>query len=104
MQKCGVDILINAPQKNWSSSPCCGLVILSSEARKRINDTRSTSFAEDLKKWLQIMETYEQGGHAYHATMPTDALRTLREVMRETETYGFAKVKDEQFQLGNAVR
>ena len=104
MQTCGVDILISAPQKNWSSSPCCGLVMLSSEARKRIDDTTSTSFAADLKKWLQIMETYEQGGHAYHATMPTDALRALRDVMRETEAYGFAKVKDEQYELGQTVR
>lgn len=104
MQKCGVDVLISAPQKNWSGSPCCGLVMLSTEARTRIEDTTSTSFAADLKKWLQIMETYEQGGHAYHATMPTDALRSLRKVMHETEAYGFAKVKEEQFELGQRVR
>ena len=104
MQNCGVDILISAPQKNWSGSPCCGLVMLSTEARKRIDDTTSTSFAADLKKWLQIMETYEQGGHAYHATMPTDALRSLLVVMQETENDGLTKVKEEQFKLGNAVR
>ena len=104
MQKCGIDILISAPQKNWSGSPCCALVMLSTEARARIEDTTSTSFAADLKKWLQIMETYEQGGHAYHATMPTDALRSLRKVMHETEAYGFAKVKEEQFELGQRVR
>jgi len=104
MQKCGVDILISAPQKDWSGSPCCGLVMLSPEARARIEDTTSTSFAADLKKWLQIMEAYEQGGHAYHATMPTDALRSLRDVMRETEAYGFTKVRDEQLELGHAVR
>lgn len=104
MQKCGVDILISAPQKNMSGSPCCGLVMLNAEARVRINDTTSTSFAADLKKWLQIMETYEQGGHAYHATMPTDALRALRQVMQETEAYGFAKVKADQLELGQKVR
>ena len=104
MQKCGIDILISAPQKNWSGSPCCGLVMLSTEARARIEDTTSTSFAADLKKWLHIMETYEQGGHAYHATMPTDALRSLRKVMHETEAYGFAKVKEEQIELGQRVR
>ncbi len=104
MQKCGVDILISAPQKDWSGSPCCGLVMLNPEARARIEHTTSTSFAADLKKWLQIMETYEQGGHAYHATMPTDALRSLRDVMFETEAYGFAKIKDEQLELGQAVR
>ena len=104
MQKCGVDILISAPQKNMSGSPCCGLVMLNAEARARIDDTTSTSFAADLKKWLQIMETYEQGGHAYHATMPTDALRALRQVMQETEAYGFAKVKADQLELGQKVR
>ncbi|MCX7085246.1 MAG: aminotransferase class V-fold PLP-dependent enzyme [Methylococcales bacterium] len=104
MQKCGVDILISAPQKNMSGSPCCGLVMLNAEARARIDDTTSTSFAADLKKWLQIMETYEQGGHAYHATMPTDALRALRQVMQETEAYGFAKVKVDQLELGQKVR
>ena len=104
MQQTGVDILISAPQKDWSGSPCCGLVMLSPVARARIEGTTSTSFAADLKKWLQIMEAYEQGGHAYHATLPTDALRSLRDVMRETEAYGFAKVRDEQLELGRSVR
>ena len=104
MQQTGVDILISAPQKDWSGSPCCGLVMLSPAARARIEGTTSTSFAADLKKWLQIMEAYEQGGHAYHATLPTDALRSLRDVMRETEAYGFAKVRDEQLELGRSVR
>lgn len=104
MRRTGVDILISAPQKSWSAPPCCGLVVLSPAARERIESTASTSFAADLKKWLQIMETYEQGGHAYHATLPTDALRALREVMRETETYGFARARDEQLELGRRVR
>jgi aspartate aminotransferase-like enzyme len=78
--------------------------MLSPVARARIEGTTSTSFAADLKKWLQIMEAYEQGGHAYHATLPTDALRSLRDVMRETEAYGFAKVRDEQHELGRSVR
>ena len=103
MQQTGVDILISAPQKDWSGSPCCGLVMLSPAAHARIEGTTSTSFAADLKKWLQIMEAYEQGGHAYHATLPTDALRSLRDVMRETEAYGFAEVRDEQLELGRSV-
>jgi aspartate aminotransferase-like enzyme len=104
MQATGVDVLISAPQKGWSSSPCCAMVMLSERARTAIDATTSTSFAMDLKKWLQIMETYEGGGHAYHATMPTDALTRLREVMHETQAYGFAKVKAEQEDLGRKVR
>ena len=104
MQQTGVDILISAPQKDWSGSPCCGLVMLSPAAHARIEGTTNTSFVAYLKKWLQIMEAYEQGGHAYHATLPTDALRSLRDVMRETEAYGFAKVRDEQHELGRSVR
>jgi len=100
----GVDILISAPQKGWSSSPCCALVMLSERARKRIETTASTSFACDLRKWLQIMETYENGGHAYHATLPTDALTSLRNAMKETESYGFEKVRAEQQKLGDQVR
>ena len=99
-----VDVLISAPQKGWSGSPCCALVALSARARARIDDTVSTSFACDLKKWLQIMETYEGGGHAYHATMPTDALAASRDVMLETEAYGFDKVCREQIELGRRVR
>ncbi|MDT3672796.1 MAG: alanine--glyoxylate aminotransferase family protein [Aromatoleum sp.] len=99
-----VDILISAPQKGWSGSPCCGLVMLGEQARARIDETTSTSFACDLRKWLQIMEAYENGGHAYHATMPTDALAQMRDVMRETEAYGFDKVKAEQIELGQRVR
>ncbi|WP_371322599.1 aminotransferase class V-fold PLP-dependent enzyme [Dechloromonas sp. ZY10] len=99
-----VDVLISAPQKGWSGSPCCALVMLGERAREQIESTTSSSFACDLKKWLQIMESYEQGGHAYHATMPTDALAALRDVMLETEAYGFARVCQEQQELGRQVR
>ena len=104
MQATGVDVLISAPQKGWSSSPCCAMVMLSERARTAIDATTSSSFACDLKKWLNIMETYEKGGHAYHATLPTDALTRLRDVMTETQAYGFAKVKAEQELLGKKVR
>ncbi|KAA0911575.1 aminotransferase class V-fold PLP-dependent enzyme [Pusillimonas sp. ANT_WB101] len=104
MPSVGVDILISAPQKGWSGPACCGLVMLSELARQRIDETVSTSFACDLRKWLQIIEAYEKGGHAYHATLPTDALTALRNVMLETEAYGLEKVKAEQQQLGQRVR
>jgi aspartate aminotransferase-like enzyme len=100
----GVDVLISAPQKGWSGSPCCAMVMLSERARVAIESTQSTSFACDLKKWLNIMEAYEKGGHAYHTTMPTDALTHLREVMMETRAYGFDKVREEQFEIGRQVR
>ncbi len=104
MAATGVDVLVSAPQKGWSSSPCCAMVMLSERARAAIDGTTSTSFSVDLKKWMQLMETYEAGGHAYHATMPTDALTRLAEVMLETEAYGFERVKNEQQQLGTKVR
>ena len=104
MAATGVDVLVSAPQKGWSGSPCCALVMLSELARARIDSTTSTSYACDLRKWLQIMETYEGGAHAYHATMPTDALARVRDVMMETRDYGFDKVRDEQQKLGDSVR
>ena len=104
MKATGVDVLISAPQKGWSGSPCCAMIMLSERARQAIESTQSSSFACDLKKWLQIMEAYESGAHMYHTTMPTDALARLREVMMETQVYGFAKVKQEQQSLGNQVR
>jgi aspartate aminotransferase-like enzyme len=104
MRATGVDVLISAPQKGWSSSPCCAMVMLSERARKAIDATTSTTFAMDLKKWLQIMETYEGGGHAYHTTLPTDALVRLWENMQEAQAYGLAKVRDEQIALGQQVR
>lgn len=104
MQACGVDVLISAPQKGWSGSPCCALVMLNQTALDRIGSTTSTSFACDLAKWLSIMQAYENGGHAYHATMPTDSLRRLDAIMKETAAYGFDKVKAEQQQLGDNVR
>ena len=100
----GVDVLVSAPQKGWSGSPCCAMVMLSERARATIDGTSSTSFACDLKKWLQVMETYEKGGHTYHTTMPTDALVRLREVMLETRAYGFDRVCAEQRELGEQVR
>jgi aspartate aminotransferase-like enzyme len=104
MKATSVDVLISAPQKGWSSSPCCAMIMMSERARSAIDSTTSTSFAADLKKWLQIMETYESGAHAYHTTMPTDALTRLCAVMKETKLYGFAKVRDEQLDLGKKVR
>ncbi len=104
MEACGVDVLISAPQKGWSGSPCSGLVMLSDRALALIETTTSTSFSCDLKKWLQIMQAYENGGHAYHATMPTDALTSFLAVMRETGTYGFEQAHKSQQELGDRVR
>ncbi len=104
MQANGVDVLISAPQKGWSASPCCGLVMLSKAALQTMQGTTSTSFACDLGKWLQIMQAYENGGHAYHATMPTDSLTRFRDTLLETEAYGFAKVAADQVELGRRVR
>lgn len=104
MRATGVDVLISAPQKGWSGSPCCALVALGEEARKRIDSTTSTSFACDLRKWLQIMETYEGGGHAYHATLPTDSLVRVRDAMKETQSDGFEALREAQRQLGERVR
>jgi len=104
MVACGVDILVTAPQKGWSGSPCCAMVMLGERARAAIDATTSTSFAADLKKWLQIMEAYEKGGHAYHATMPTDSLTRMRDIMLETEAVGFDTVRDAQVELGRKAR
>ena len=104
MKSTGVDVLVSAPQKGWSGSPCCAMVMLSERARTAIDSTQSSSFACDLKKWLQIMESYEKGTHSYHTTMPTDALTRLREVMEETMAYGFEKVRQEQIEFGARVR
>lgn len=104
MRATGVDVLISAPQKGWSGSPCCAMVMLSERARQAIDGTQSSSFSCDLKKWMQIAEGYEKGQHAYHTTMPTDALVQLRDVMLETRDYGFEKVRAEQVELGAKVR
>ena len=104
MKATGVDVLISAPQKGWSATPCAGLVMLSDRAVSRMETTTSNSFATDLKKWHQIMQAYEGGGHAYHATMPTDGLKAFRDTMLETQQYGFDKLKEQQWALGDAVR
>jgi aspartate aminotransferase-like enzyme len=104
MPSVGVDVLVSAPQKGWTGTPCCGLVMLSEAARSRIDSTTSSSFACDLKRWLEIMEVYEQGGHGYHATMPTDGLRILRDVMRETLSFGRERARSGLVELGQRVR
>jgi len=104
MAATGVDVLISAPQKGWSASPAAGLVMLSARAGARLAETTSNSFALDLKKWRAIMAAYEGGGHAYHATMPTDALTLFRDTMLETRTYGFSRLKEAQWKLGDGVR
>lgn len=104
MKALGVDVLISAPQKGWSASPSAGLVMMNDAAKERVEAATSTSFAIDLKKWLTIMQAYENGGHAYHATMPTDALRKFRDIMLETKAIGFDKLCAAQWDLGNKVR
>ncbi|PTU78308.1 aminotransferase [Pseudomonas indoloxydans] len=104
MQACGIDVLISAPQKGWSASPCCALVMMSEAGQARVEATQSSSFACDLKKWLQIMQAYEQGGHAYHATMPSDALARFRDAMLEAKALGFDRVRQQQQELGDRVR
>jgi aspartate aminotransferase-like enzyme len=104
MQATGVDVLISAPQKGWTSSPCCGLVMLSERARTAIDSTTSSSFTLDLRKWLQIMETYEGGAHAYHSTLPTDALARMRDAMLEAEALGLEHLRTQQQELGRQVR
>jgi aspartate aminotransferase-like enzyme len=104
MKATGVDVLISAPQKGWSSSPSAGLVMMSARALERLEATTSNSFAIDLKKWHQIMQVYLNGGHAYHATMPTDALRDFRDTMQETAEMGFDALRAAQWKLGDGVR
>lgn len=104
MKACGIDVLISAPQKGWSASPCCALIMMSKAARDRVEATTSTSFAADLKKWLHVMHAYESGGHMYHATMPTGALAAFRDAMLETVGRGLELLKDRQWELGNRVR
>ncbi len=104
MGACEVDVLISAPQKGWSASPCSALVLMRDAAQEVVRSTTSTSFACDLRKWLEIMDAYKAGGHAYHATMPTDALTTFSEVMQETSEYGFDRVSEAQAELGSRVR
>ncbi len=104
MRSLGVDVLISAPQKGWSASPAAGLVMMSERAEARLAETKSDSFAIDLAKWRAIMKAYEDGGHAYHATMPTDALRVFRDTMLETRAFGFERLKEAQWKLGDGVR
>ena len=104
MAATGVDVLISAPQKGWSSTPCAGLVMMSEAAEARAKAARADSFALDLAKWRAIMEAYEGGGHAYHATMPTDGLAQFRDAMHETRAFGYEAARDAQWRLGNAVR
>ena len=104
MQATGVDVLISAPQKGWSGSPCCGMVMMNDAALAKVNATTSNSFAVDLKKWLHIMQAYENGGHAYHATLPTDSIKYFRDMMQLAEQAGFEYLRARQIELGQKVR
>ncbi|TVR60011.1 MAG: alanine--glyoxylate aminotransferase family protein [Gemmatimonadales bacterium] len=104
MKALGVDILITAPQKGWSAQPCAGVVLFSERALARLPETCSSSFALDLARWLGIMHAYEAGGHAYHATLPTDGLTVFRDTVRETMELGLDRMKAAQWELGKGVR
>ena len=104
MADLGVDVLLSAPQKGWSGSPCAGFVMLGEAGRAGVVSTTSTSFAADLRKWLTITEVYTEGQTPYHATMPTDALAHDAAVMLETRDAGLGKLRRAQIALGRQVR
>jgi len=104
MEALGVDCLISAPQKGWCGPSCCAFVLMNQRLRSHMDGTTSSSFTIDLKKWCSIMELYEGGAHGYHATMPTDALTRVRDVMAEIEAYGLEKFRNNAIELGMATR
>jgi len=104
MTDLGVDVLLSAPQKGWSGSPCAGYVMLGEAGRAQVMSTSSTSFAVDLQKWLSITEAYTQGQTPYHATMPTDTLAHDAALMLETRAAGLDELRQAQILLGTQVR
>lgn len=104
MTALGIDVIISAPQKGWSSTPCAGIVMMNTQAVQAVHASESTSFSCDLKQWLAIMQAYENGGHAYHTTMPTDGLRQFRDVVMEAKAIGYDELKSRQWELGNRIR
>lgn len=104
MKELGIDVIVSAPQKGWSSTPCAGIVMMTEQAVQAVQASESTSFSCDLKQWLSIMQAYENGGHAYHATMPTDSLRQFRDVVMEAKAIGYDELKARQWELGNRIR
>ncbi|MGN6495890.1 MAG: alanine--glyoxylate aminotransferase family protein [Tsuneonella sp.] len=104
MERSGVDVLISAPQKGWSAPPSSGLVMMREAALERCRARTSTSFALDLDKWLGVTQAYLAGGFAYHATMPTDALRVFRDALLETKATGFDVLDAAQWEQGRGVR
>lgn len=104
MRDLGVDVLITAPQKGWSGSPGAAYVLLGDRARTAVQESTTTSFSMDLKKWMGITEGYVEGKHAYHTTMPTDTLAANLEVMLEATGRGLPELREAQFALGGKVR
>jgi aspartate aminotransferase-like enzyme len=104
MKTTGVDVLLTAPQKGWSASPCAGVVMLSKNAIDVMEKTESSSFSCDLKKWFGIMNAYENNGHAYHTTMPTDSLVKFKKTVEETQEFGYENAREKQNFIGNSIR
>jgi len=104
MKHTGVDVLVTAPQKGWSGTPCAGVVMLNERALEVMKNTTSSSFSIDLAKWHSIMAAYLAGKHAYHATMPTDGLVKFRDVMNEIASHDFQSIKLRQAELGQRIR
>ncbi|WP_432481032.1 aminotransferase class V-fold PLP-dependent enzyme [Moraxella sp. ZY200743] len=103
MKALGIDVLISAPQKGLSSTPCAGLVMMNKQAKEMALNSTPSSFSLDLKAWINIITAYENGGHAYHATMPTDGLKQLREALFEAKAVGYDVLKSAQVKLGKDI-
>ena len=104
MEILGIDLLLTAPQKGWSSTPCAGVIMLNKNAREKIKKTTSSSYSCDLHKWLTVMESYEDNNYTYHTTFPTDGLKNFRTNILEIKKIGYQKTTDLQIQLGQKMR
>lgn len=104
MTDLGVDVIVSAPQKGWSGTPCTGYVMLGQSARAAVEASESSSFALDLSKWLSISDAYVLGQAPYHATLPTDGIAANSRIALETRELGFERLRQAQVELGTAVR
>jgi len=104
MRDIGIDCYVTAPQKGWSGPAAVGVAMLSERAEARLAETKPTSFVVDLAKWRDVYKAYLGGGHMYHATMPTDAIRLFRDVVHETERFGLDAAEAACWELGAKIR
>ncbi len=100
----GIDVYLSASQKALGSTPGAGLLVLSDKAVNSISDESVAGYYLNLKNWLPVMRSMEEGKASYFATPPVHTIFQLNKALEEVENEGIEKRVRRHQVVSGAIR